>query len=133
MSQENVDKMRAALDAFNRRDKAAFLAVCHPDIKNVPPREWPEFEVTEGPEAVWRFFVENTDPWEASPFDYADVIDADNDMFAAEMRGELRGTASGAHVHWSYWQVAAFQCGKVVHLAWFSDRAEALAAVGRSE
>ena len=52
MSQEKVDKMRAALDAFNRRDKTAFLAACHPDIKNVPPREWPEFVVTEGPEAV---------------------------------------------------------------------------------
>ena len=74
MSQEKVDKMRAALDAFNRRDKTAFLAACHPDIKNVPPREWPEFVVTEGPVAVWDFFVANNDPWEQSPFEYAEVI-----------------------------------------------------------
>jgi ketosteroid isomerase-like protein len=133
MSQGNVDKMQAALDAFNRRDKTAFLAACHPDIKNVPPREWPEFVVTEGPEAVWDFFVANTDTWEESPFEYVEVIDAGNDMLAADMRGEMRGKASGADVHWSFWQVAVFQGGKVVHLGWFSDRADALDAVGLSE
>ena len=61
------------------------------------------------------------------------MIDAGNDTFAAEMRGEMRGMQSGAGVPWSFWQVAAFQGGKVVHLGWFSDRAEALEAAGLSE
>ena len=91
------------------------------------------FEVTDGPEAVWAFLVENTGTWEKSPFEYVDVIDAGNDMLAADMRGEVRGTASGADVHWSYWQVAGFRDGKLVRLAWFSDRAEALEAVGLAE
>jgi ketosteroid isomerase-like protein len=133
MSQENVDKIRAALDAFNRRDKTGFVEACHPELRNVPPRDWPEFEVVEGPEAVWDWFVENNEPWEESPLEYAEMIDAGNDMLAAELRGEMRGTASGADVHWSFWQVAAFRAGKVVHLAWFSDRGEALAAVRLSE
>jgi ketosteroid isomerase-like protein len=133
MSQKNVDKLRRALDAFNRRDKAAFLPICHPSIKNVPPRDWPESEVTEGPDAVWDFFVSNNDPWEDSPLEYVEVIDPRNDKIAARMQGQMRGTASGAGVHWSFWQVATFRDGEVAHLEWFSDRADALAAVGLSE
>jgi ketosteroid isomerase-like protein len=56
MSQENIQKFRQALDAFNRGDKAAFLAVCDPDYVNIPPREWPESAPTRGREAVWDFF-----------------------------------------------------------------------------
>jgi ketosteroid isomerase-like protein len=133
MSQENVGTLRAALDAFNRRDRTAFLAACHPDIKNVPPGEWPEFVVTEGPPAVWDFFVANNDPWEESPFEYVEMINAGDDMCAAEIRSEVRGAASGADVHWSFWQVATFRGGKVVQLEWFSDRTEALKAVGLTE
>jgi ketosteroid isomerase-like protein len=133
MSQEQVNELRRALDAFNRRDKAAFLALCQPDIENVPPRDWPESEITEGREAVWDFLVTNTDPWEDSPLEYAELIDPGNDVLAAEIQGEMRGTASGADVHWRFWQVATFREGKVDHLRWFSDRAEALEAAGQSE
>jgi ketosteroid isomerase-like protein len=133
MSQENVEKLRGGLDAFNRRDKAAFLAICHPDIQNVPPRDWPESEVTEGSEAVWDFFVTNNDPWEDSPLEYVEIIDCGNDRIAAEMQGQMRGAASGAGVHWSFWQVATFREGKVAHLGWYSDRVQALEAVGLSE
>jgi hypothetical protein len=31
MSEENVEKLRQALDACNRRDEAAWLAVCDPE------------------------------------------------------------------------------------------------------
>ena len=133
MSQENVDTLRRGLKAFNRRDKAAFLAICHANIENVPPRDWPESEITEGRDAVWDFFVKNNDPWEDSPLEYVELVDPGNDILAAEIHGEMRGTASGARVHWSFWQVATFREGKVARLDWFSDRAEALEAVGLSE
>src|SRR5829696_4391564 len=35
MSQENVGLSRQAVDAFNRRDLDAFLALAHPDVKHV--------------------------------------------------------------------------------------------------
>jgi ketosteroid isomerase-like protein len=133
MSQENADKLRRGLEAVNRRDKAAFLAICHPDIENIPPRDWPESEVTEGREAVWDFFVKNNDTWEDTQLEYVELVDPGNDMLAGEIQGEMRGTASGAGVHWSFWQVATFREGEVVHLHWFSDRAEALEAAGLSE
>lgn len=36
MSQENVEIFREALDAFNRRDKAAWVGLCDPEYENVP-------------------------------------------------------------------------------------------------
>ena len=63
MSQENVDTLRQALDAFNRRDKAAWLAACHPDAENVPPRQWPESAPIRGAEAIWAFYVEAVETW----------------------------------------------------------------------
>ncbi len=38
MSQENVEIFQAALDAFNRRDKTAWLAFYEPEFENLPPR-----------------------------------------------------------------------------------------------
>ena len=60
----NAETLRTALDAFNRRDKEAWIANCDPEIENVPPREWPESAPLRGPEAVWAFFVEAQGAWE---------------------------------------------------------------------
>ncbi len=37
MSQENLEIFRAALDAFNRRDKTAWLALYDPQVRKPPP------------------------------------------------------------------------------------------------
>jgi ketosteroid isomerase-like protein len=133
MSQENVEGLRRGLDAFNRRDRATFVAVCDPAVENVPPRDWPESEPIQGPEAVWDFYVEGNEPWDESPFEYGEIIDAGNDKIAAEMRREVRGKASGAGAPWSFWQVATFRDGKLLRSEWFVERGEALEAVGLSE
>ena len=124
--------MRRGLDAFNRRDKAAWLAICDPDLENVPPRDWPESDPVRGPDAVWEFYLAGTDPWEDSPFEYLEVIDAD-DQIAAEMRRNVRGRASGAATLWHFWQVATFRDGRLLRVQWFTDRAEALEILGLSE
>ena len=133
MPQENVDVARKALDAFNRRDRAAWLALCDPEFENFPPRDWPESEPIRGPEAVWDFFVEAQDAWDEGPFEFVDLIDAGNDKVVADVRREVRGKASGASVEWSYWQVVTFRNGKVLRMEWFAYRAEALEAVGLRE
>ncbi len=135
MSQENVESLRQALDAFNRGDTAVWSALCDPDLENVPPRDWPESDPIRGCTAVWNFFVEAQDAWgeESRPFEFAELIDAGNDKVVADMRREVRGKASGASVAWSYWQVVTFRNGKALHIAWFGDRAEALEAAGLSE
>jgi ketosteroid isomerase-like protein len=135
MSHENVERLRQGLDAFNRRDTAAWLALCDPDLENIPPRDWPESDPVRGPEAVWDFFVEAQEVWgeESPPFEYAEIIDAGNDKVVADIRREVQGKASGASVAWSYWQVGTLRNGKLLRMEWFADRAEALEAVGVPE
>jgi len=133
MSQENVASLRQALDAFNRRDRAAWLALCDPEMENVPPRDWPESDTVRGSEAVWDFFVQALDTWEAGPFQHFEAIDAGNDKVAMNIRREVRGKASGVSLTWSYWQLVAFHNGKIVRSEWFASRGEALEAVGLTE
>jgi ketosteroid isomerase-like protein len=87
---QNVEIFQRALDAFNRRDKALWLAVCDPEMENVPPRDWPESDPTRGPDAIWDFFVQGNDPWERAHFDYFDPIDAGKGRIVAEIRGEMQ-------------------------------------------
>ena len=133
MSRDNVDAARKALDAFNRRDRAVWLALSDPEFENFPPRDWPESDPIRGYEAVWDFFVEAQDAWEEGPFEYAELIDAGNDKVVADVRREARGKASGASVAWSYWQVVTFRNGKLLRMEWFANRAEALEAAGLQE
>ena len=130
MSQRNVETLRQALDAFNRRDRAAWLAVSDPEAENFPPREWPESAPIRGPEAIWDFYVDAVDAWEEGSFEWGELIDAGSDTIVANQRREMRGKASGAGVVWSYWVVFTFRQGKVLHSAWFADKAEALDVAG---
>ena len=115
MSQENVELVRQGLDAVNRRDSAAWLALCDPELENIPPQDWPESDPIRGGEPVFDFLaVEAQGAWEedSSPFEYVELIDAGNDRVVADMRREVRGKASGASVAWRYWQVVTFRNGK---------------------
>ena len=133
MSQENVEAMRRALDAFNRRDMAAWLAVCDAEAEDVPPWEWPESEVTQGSEAIWDLYVGNMGPWDGAVFEYFDFIEAGANAVVAHFGGEVKGKASGAPVAWNYWQVGTFRDRKLIRIEWFADRAEALKSVGLAE
>jgi ketosteroid isomerase-like protein len=117
--------VRTIVDAFNRRDRAALLALCDPDMVNIPPREWPESSPIRGREAVWDFYVQGNDPWEDSALSVVDFMDGDADKALAHIQGEMRGRASGAGVAWSFWAVIAFRNDKPAHVEWFADRDEA--------
>ena len=133
MSEENMEIYRRALDAFNRRDRAAWMASCDPEVENVPPRDWPESDPIRGSEAVWDFFVENQEPWEESPYEYLELIEAGNDKIVTHVRAQMRGKASGVEVAWSMWNVVTFRNGKALRFDWFADRADALEAAGLEE
>ena len=133
MSQENVDLAQKGLDAFNRRDRAAWLALMDPDMEAVPPRDWPESAPIRGSEAMWSFYVQNIEAFREGVLENVELIDAGNDRVLAHMRGEMQGRLSDASVVFSFWPVSTFRHGKTVRMEWFADQAEALKAVGLEE
>jgi ketosteroid isomerase-like protein len=128
MLEENVETLRRGQHAFNRRDKAAFAAVCDPEVENIPPREWPENTPIRGVEAIWDFFVEAQEAWEEGSYEFGELIDAGRDKIVANQLREMRGKTSGASVAWSFWVVFTFRGGRVLRWEWFTDRDEALEA-----
>jgi len=133
MSQENVEIGRLLADATNRREKAAFLALCDPEIEWVPPAEWPETATIRGPEAVWDFMVQLDEPWEEGPYELLEVVDGGSDKVAWHLRRQVRGKTSGVDAAFDYWTVTTFRDGKVVRFEWFQDRGQALEAGGLRE
>jgi ketosteroid isomerase-like protein len=133
VSQENVEMVQLAFEAISRRDRAAFLAICDPEVETIPFRDFPESAPTQGVEAVWDLFVELTDHWHEGALKPVELIEAGGDKVVAHAYGEMLGEASGATVAASVWTVATFGNGKMLRIDWFAERAEALKAVGLEE
>ena len=95
MSQENVEIVRQTMDAFNRRDRDAWLALNDPELEFRADPEWPESGTVRGREAVWDFIVNLTDAWEQGAFEMVEVIHAGDDKLATRFRRPVKGKASG--------------------------------------
>ena len=104
MSQENVEIVRRTLEAFNRGDKADWLADHDPDAVMIPARQWPENAPIRGADAIWDFYLAATDTWDEGATQIGEVIGS-GDTLVINNRRDARGRASGANVEFSYWSV----------------------------
>ena len=133
MSEENVEIGRQSLDAFDRRDRAAWLATRGRDFEVIPSAMWPEVDAIRGREAAWDFYIEVTETFERYPVRNSELLDAGPDKVLTHLRNEARGRASGAEVEVNFWIVTTFREGRIVRDEWFTSRAEALEAAGLRE
>ena len=133
MSQENVDAAQKGLDAFNRRDKAAWLGLNDPEVEAIPPRDWPESDPIRGREAVWDFYVENIEAFREGVLENTELIEVGHDKVVAHVQGEMQGKTSGASVAFDFWTVGTYRDGQALRLEWFDEREQALEAVGLRE
>jgi ketosteroid isomerase-like protein len=132
MSQENVELYRRGIEAFNRRDLDAFLALAHADVVGVSrvlaiegdsyrghdgTREWwndllgvfPDFRI----EVVW-------------------VRDA-GDLTVSELQNSAHGEGSDAPLEEVVWQVSEWRNERVVRWQIYDSEQDALEAAGLSE
>jgi hypothetical protein len=129
MSQENVDLALKASEAFNRRDLDAWLALTDPHVQITSSFVGQEFHGHEGARAWMREF-EGTMP------DFSTTIHEIRDLgalvlFRISIRGH--GIGSDAPIEQSPWVVQEWRDRKCVRSHAFSNKAEALEAVGLSE
>ncbi len=133
MSQENVEVVAAALDAFDRRDKNRLVALLDPGI------EWElagflldQEPVRTGPEQVWDYLTsldEAFEDIEAERGEYLEV--GGNVLVPIHVRG--KGRSSGVAGEFSFTSVFTVANGKLLSGRNYPTYAEALAAVGLSE
>jgi ketosteroid isomerase-like protein len=132
VSQQNVDKARDYIDAYNRRDFDAATASFHPEIEFVLP-DRQSSDNCHGREEIIRFWEGLDETFTDFRLEQREHVDA-GDVIATRLRYFGRGKGSGLEIEEDmYHQVATFRDGVIVRLEYFGSWPEALAAAEASK
>ncbi|MGH2986195.1 MAG: nuclear transport factor 2 family protein [Solirubrobacterales bacterium] len=129
MSEENVERVRKFIAAYNRRDFDTAVEHFDPEIEWVLPARQ-RSDSGRGPDAAIRFFEDIDETMEELRLEPQEFIDA-GDRVATRLRHHGRGKGSGVEIDEElYHQVATFRDGRIVRMEYFGSWEEALAATG---
>jgi ketosteroid isomerase-like protein len=137
MSQENLDVLRSLFDAVARRDTASAAALYDPEVEwdntRGPLQGLIERKVYRGHEGLGHWWREYREPWESVWDEVEELIDA-GDQVVSVQTSHARGRASGVAVDLEHFAaVWTLRRGRIVRVALFTTRAEALEAAGLRE
>jgi ketosteroid isomerase-like protein len=131
MSQENVELYHRSVDAFNRRDLDALLALMDDDVEVVSRLVAIEGSL-KGHDGMRRWWKSWLDVWPDYKIEVVEVRDL-GDVTLATLRALGHGAGSDVPFEDTAWQLARWRRGKCVLWRVFNNRNEALDAVGLSE
>ena len=132
MSQENVDKTLAFIEAYNRRDFDAAVEDFHPEVEWVLPA-LQRSDSCKGPEEVKRFWIGLDETFAELRLDPQQLVDA-GDRVAVRLRFFGRGKESGAELETEmYHQLSTFRDGVMVRIEYFTTWAAAREAAGLAD
>jgi ketosteroid isomerase-like protein len=133
MSQEGVELVRTAYEAFNRRDFQAAGATLHPQAEWRPYLGVVEGDLYQGRDAILKMWSRLDESFgESLRLEPLEVIDC-GEQIVAVIEGRARGSGSGAEVRQTWAQLVTLQDGLVFRVEAYPDRASALEAAGLSE
>ena len=134
MASQNLEALRRATDAFNARDLDGFLSQCDPDIELQS-----RFSVVggtahhHGHEGVRRWHQDLTDAWEYLQVELERLIEIDDETVLSLAFLHGRGRGSGVEIREPIAHLQSYRDGKLKRFLTYTNRAEALDAVGLSE
>jgi ketosteroid isomerase-like protein len=132
MSQENIEIALAAVDAWNRGDREAWIALWDEEAEFYPLRAQLEGESYRGHAGLERFLDEMAEDFEDVRFEIDEARDAGEQVVGIG-RFRARGRASGVDLNVPLGVVQTVQRGKIVYIRFFSEPAQALEAAGLRE
>jgi ketosteroid isomerase-like protein len=135
MSQENVEVIRRAVEAVNRRDGDAFVATASPDV------EWEDSVFWSEVPRIYRGTAELRDwfnqvvlvPWESLHCEVVDITEVADDCVFFGLVLTARGKDSHVETQQRAWSVTWIADGQVTRRQVFLERADALEAAGLRE
>ena len=135
MSQENVELVRRAVEAFNRRDFAALADYSDEELEFVSVIAAVDGEAAEfrGREIWVNYFAVMDEMWDGWHVADLQVWDAGDDQVAAILRMRGTGKQSGAPIQQEVGIAYRIRAGKLWRMRSYSDPSEALEAVGLRE
>ena len=132
MSQEDVQAVRDAFDAFESEGIDGLLAHLDPQIEWTTTGKFLESAVYRGHEAVRRYLSALPGEFEEVRVEATELIDA-GDQVLISLRLSGRGRRSGAPVELTMTQVSSGRDGLAVRIRNYPTKAEALKAAGLQE
>jgi ketosteroid isomerase-like protein len=131
MSQENVKLAHRVVDAFNRRDLDAVLALMDDHVEGVPPLASIEgqYHGHAGVRRWWESLLSGLSDFTVEIVEVRDL----GDLTVALLRNRAHGAVSNAPVEERLWFVGEWREGKAIWWQSFRTEAEALEAAGLRE
>ena len=132
MSEENVARLRAAVEAFNQRDGSTFDRLLAPGAEIVPVRAAIEGTTYRGGDAGSQYITAVEESWESLRWEVDEIREVgDFAVAVGHIRG--KGRETGATIDTGSGWAAQFDDGLITHFQTFTSRQEALEAAGLSE
>jgi ketosteroid isomerase-like protein len=133
MSQENVDALKRALNAFNRADVPAFLDALDPAVE----LEWgtgylPWGDTYRGHAGV-KDWLKGFGAWRGFRFELEEIVVDQDPYVVAVLRMEAEGRSSGVPVELPGPGLFEIRDGKIVRMAAYEHVEQALEAAGLRE
>ena len=135
MSRENVELVRAFVDAYNRGDFDAVFELCTPDVEGYPDASvFPEPRPRIGRAAMKAFLEEIGSAWAEPPrYVLTEIVAVGDARVLARGDWRGRGAASAIESRSEWSTVWTIRDRQIARIAWLSDHNEALEAVGLRE
>jgi uncharacterized protein len=130
MSQENVEIVRGAFDAFQEGDLSQIIDLMADDL--VTYRADPDGATYHGKEGYLQAtadWTEDFSEWSVIPEEFIDA----GDRVLVRVRQMARGEASGVPVEGEFWFVVEMRGSKAAKLSFYVRRGDALEAAGLRE
>ena len=131
MSQDNGRLVQRTWDAWSRGDLDATFAETDPafewDLSRFP---WPDEQLIRGEAAVRRFFEQWRASWATYEAGVDEFVDLGDDRVLTLCWQRGRGTESSAATEMKWAQILTVRDGRLLRVANYADRAEALEAAG---
>ena len=132
MSEENVDRLQAAIEAFNQREGTTFDRLLATDAEIVPVRAGVEGTTYRGDGAGSQYCAAVDDTWESLRWE-VDEIRGVGELAVAVGHIRGKGRETGATIDTSSGWVAQFRDGLITRFRTYTNREDALEAAGLSE
>jgi ketosteroid isomerase-like protein len=131
MSEENLEIMRQAVEAWNRGDLDAWAEYFDDDLAWHPLAENTQTAPVHGKQETLAFVRDWIEPWAHYTVEVHRLVDAGDAvvMLTTQTGRDETGTEVTIEMH----ATGFFRDGKLVEMRWFTDERGALAAAGVSE
>jgi ketosteroid isomerase-like protein len=133
MSQENVEILRAAFEAWNAGDMEALFAHFHPELVYHPRADEPDPSPHVGRDVYERLVSGFVDSFSEVTFEVLEVIDAGDHVIVSTVLHAVPHGQGSASVRDTYVFVHKLRDGLVVEGWEYRTKQEALEAVGLSD